>query len=85
LRKISLVPGETPAHERLLAQVSRIGGTAAFCERFTQLPCHPGGELDNAVNNYRAAFADSASARATINAAGQIVRALPSSGCPAPK
>lgn len=148
LRKISLVPGETPADERLLAQVSgsaerlaqsflaqlapgdwqayqrleQLGTlkrwgetvqalqqlvedpttrvmrelvvppaapapttTAAFCDRFTQLPCQPGEELDNAVNNYRAAFADSASARATMNAARQIVRGLPSSGCPAPK
>jgi hypothetical protein len=148
LRSISLVPGETPADERMLAKVSRsairlvesfvgqvtladgqayqrfeklglhkrwsdatdafgqlaagptipVAGqkrspaaarppttTPEFCRRFARSPCPPGGELDVAVGHLRTALAESANHWETSNAAMQIVRRLPSSGCPAPK
>lgn len=146
LRSISLVPGETPADERMLAKVSqsasrlmesfieqvtfadgeaylrfvkfglherwedatealtqltaaptipvpgqKLGSAAAkapktvaeFCSRFARLPCQPGGDLDTAVGHLRTALTESAGDWATSSAARQIVRGLPSSGCPA--
>lgn len=53
-----------------------------FCERFARSACPPGGEVDTAVANYRAALAESPNHWETSNAAMQIVRRLPSSGCP---
>lgn len=147
-RRISLVPGETPADERLLAEVSqsaeRLAETfvqqlnpadrqahqrleqfgvlqrwhdaiqalhqlvqdpaihilreqaapppskapaavTAFCDRSDLSPCQPGGEVHKAVSTYRTAIADSANEWAASTAARQIVRGLPSSGCPATK
>lgn len=145
VRSISLVPGETPADERMLAKMPRSArrlvesfieqltladaeaylrfvkfglhdrwedatkalgkladgpttpvpgrkpGPAAakapatvteFCERFARTPCQPGGELDTALGKFRTALAESAE-WAAPSAARQIVRGLPSSGCPA--
>lgn len=148
LRRISLVPGETPADERLLAEASQSGErlaeafmqqlnaadrqayqrlepfgvlqrwhdtiqalhqlvqdpavrilreqaapppakapemVTAFCDRSDLSPCQPGGEVHKAVNTYRTAIADPGNEWATSTAARQIVRGLPSSGCPEPK
>ena len=148
LRSISLVPGETPADERMLAKVSqsanrlmesfieqltvadgqaylrfvkfgmhdrwedatdalsqlvagpplpvpgqKLGSAAAkapktvaeFCSRFARLPCQAGGDLDTAVGHLRTALVESAGDWATLTAARQIVRSLPSSGCPEAK
>lgn len=58
---------------------------AEFCRRFARSPCEPGGELDTAVGHLRTALAESAHEWATMTAARQIVRGLPSSGCPEAK